>query len=195
MELVLIRHAEPVRIEAAGGRADPELHERGRRQADAVAAYLRDDRLAAMYTSPLRRAVETAAAISTATAIEPWTDDDLAEYDRDSDSYIPIEELRALKDERWQEIVAGRYLGDDDDGFMERIEGAMARIVAHHPGERVAVVCHGGVINHYVCGVLGLEPPRLFFEPKYASITRVAASRQGVRSVVSLNETAHLRSM
>ena len=40
---------------------------------------------------------------------------------------------------------------------------------------------------------IGIERP-LWFEPAYASISRVAASRTGVRSIVSVNETAHLRS-
>ena len=53
------------------------------------------------------------------------------------------------------------------------------------------MVCHGAVINLYLGHVLGLAR-LLWFEPNYASISRVRASRDGVRSVVSLNETAHL---
>ena len=67
------------------------------------------------------------------------------------------------------------------------------RCIDTHPGEQVGVVCHGGVINVYVGLVLGIEKP-LWFEPGYTSISRIAASRKGVRSVVTLNETAHLRS-
>jgi len=58
----------------------------------------------------------------------------------------------------------------------------------------VAVVCHGGVINSYVASVLGLpsQPPG-FFYPNYTSIHRIAASRSGIRSLVTLNETSFLR--
>jgi 2,3-bisphosphoglycerate-dependent phosphoglycerate mutase len=55
----------------------------------------------------------------------------------------------------------------------------------------VAAVCHGGVINVYLAALLGLER-HLWFEPGYTSISRVAAARTGERSVVTLNETAHL---
>ena len=54
-------------------------------------------------------------------------------------------------------------------------------------------MCHGGVINGYLCHVLGLTDPRGFFYPNYTSINRVAAARSGARSIVTINETSHLR--
>ena len=66
--------------------------------------------------------------------------------------------------------------------------------MAGHPGQRVAVVCHGGVINAYTGHVLGVDNP-LFFLPEYTSITRVFAASSGERSIHTLNEFAHLRGM
>lgn len=196
MELLLIRHAEPVRMQLAEGVADPELHDRGIEQAAHLAAWLADEPLDSLITSPLRRAVQTAQAVARATGLGPVVDEGIAEYDRDSSEYIPIEELRAVKDERWQAIVEGRYIEEESEAlaFGRRIAVSLEAIIAANPGRRVAVVCHGGVINHYLCDVLGLEP-RMFFEPRYASISRVAASRAGIRTLVSLNETAHLRGL
>ena len=57
----------------------------------------------------------------------------------------------------------------------------------------VAAVCHGGVINAYITHILNIEDPSGFFYPNYTSIHRVAAARGGERTVLSLNETAHLR--
>jgi probable phosphoglycerate mutase len=68
----------------------------------------------------------------------------------------------------------------------------MERLIAANTGRRIAVVCHGGVINAWAALVLGIEP-RLFFDPRYTSINRFMAARSGERSLVSLNETAHLR--
>ena len=56
-----------------------------------------------------------------------------------------------------------------------------------------AIVCHGGVINAYLAHVLGIGPATEFFYPNYTSIHRVAAARTGERSILSVNETAHLR--
>ena len=71
---------------------------------------------------------------------------------------------------------------------------AVERIVAAHPRQRVAVVCHGGVINVYAGHVLGIDDP-LFFLPTYTSISRVLAASTGERSIASLNEAAHLRGL
>ena len=72
---------------------------------------------------------------------------------------------------------------------MTAVEG----LIDAHSGERIAVVCHGGVINSYLCHVLGLTKARGFFYPNYTSINRVAAARDGIRSIVTINETSHLR--
>lgn len=195
--MLLVRHGEPVRIEAAAGPADPQLSERGRAQADACGRWLASEALTAVIASPLRRAVQTAEPIAAAFGLPVEIDDDLAEFDRDSDTYIPLEELKATKDPRWTALTEDRWaeLGDiDRDAFRARVVAAMERLVDAHRGRRIAVVCHGGVINIYCAHVLGLDRD-LFFEPGYTSVSRVAASRTGVRSVVSLNETGHLRNV
>jgi hypothetical protein len=61
-------------------------------------------------------------------------------------------------------------------------------------GHRIAIVCHGGVINAYLTYILGLSNYQQgFFYPNYTSIHRVAAARSGERSIVTINETSHLR--
>ena len=68
---------------------------------------------------------------------------------------------------------------------------AVERIIEAHPGNTVAIVCHGGVINAWASHVLGLPDP-LFFEPHYTSVNRFLASSRGHRSLVSLNDLGHL---
>src|SRR5262245_49809422 len=70
MELVLIRHALPVRRELLEGVADPELSEAGVLQAAHLADYLAAESIDAVYASPLRRAIETAAPIAARFGIE-----------------------------------------------------------------------------------------------------------------------------
>lgn len=198
MDLVLVRHAEPVRIVDAGGPADPPLTDRGRRQAKAVADFLAEESFDVIYASPLRRARETADVIAEPHGLDVAIEDGIAEYDRQSEFYIPVEELkrsddpeiqahwRALAEDRLEDVVA------DAATFRPRVVEAVERLVAEHPGQRVLAVCHGGVINVALAEVIGLQRS-LWFEPAYASVHRVAASRAGIRSVVSLNETGYLR--
>jgi broad specificity phosphatase PhoE len=198
MELLLVRHGLPVRVDhAPDGRADPGLAREGHEQARKLAAWLADDPLDAVWSSPLRRARETAAPVAEAHGVPVQVDDDLAEWDRQASFYVPLEELRAEGDPRYRALTEGRWAEEwdiDVAAFQRRVVGAVERVVAAHPGERAVLVCHGGVINAYLAWVLGLPSERLlFFEPVYAGISRVAASRTGARMILTVNEGPHLR--
>lgn len=196
MDLLLIRHAEPVRI-APGSRtapADPALTDRGRVQAERLARWLAEEPIDAVLSSPLRRAGETANVVGDALGVDVEVIDGLMEYDAEADYYIPVEEMRETRDHRWRAMVEGRWEelgGEAPERFRARIVPCVDAVVDRFAGRRVAAVCHGGVINVYLAAVLGLER-HLWFEPGYTSISRVAAARTGERSVVTLNETAHL---
>jgi broad specificity phosphatase PhoE len=71
---------------------------------------------------------------------------------------------------------------------------AVEEIIAAHPGGRVVAVCHAGVINAYTGAIVDVGRA-LWFDPGYASINRVLASRRGDRGIGSLNEMAHLRDL
>jgi probable phosphoglycerate mutase len=192
VELILVRHGLPVRIDDAGGPADPELSDEGRAQAVRLAAWLRRDAIDAVYVSPMRRAVQTAEPLADALGVDPVVDDELAEFDRETHFYVPIEELKAAGDERYMKIMRGELDGEvDPQTFREVVAVAVERIIEAHPGNTVTIVCHGGVINAWASHVLGLPDP-LFFEPFYTSVNRFLASSRGHRSVVSLNDLGHL---
>lgn len=195
MELLLIRHGLPVRRELSEGIADPELAPAGRAQARHLAEYLTAEPIDAVYSSPLRRAHQTAEPLAAAKGLAIAIVDDLAEADRDSNEYVPIEELKATNDPRWQAMLRGEHSWGEEsaDEFHHRVVVAVEGLIEANPGRRIAVCCHGGVINMYLCHVLGLPPNHALIYPNYTSIHRVAASRGGHRSVVSVNETAHLR--
>lgn len=191
MDLLLIRHALPVRIDDGEGPADPELSDEGWRQAGALAAWLADEEIEAMVASPLRRAQETAEPLATLLDLEVTTVDGLAEFDRDAPWYIPMEELKAADDPRWHAMVNGEFHLDPDE-FQKGVVEAVDGVIDAHPGLTVAAVCHGGTINAYLSAMLGIDR-LMFFIPDYTSVSRVRASRSGARGLVSINETSHLR--
>ncbi len=178
------------------GAADPELSESGHAQAQHLADYLAVEApLDALYASPLNRARQTAAPIAARFGLDVVVEDAVAEWDRHSNEYVPIEELKAADDPRWQALLRGEWTSHDESPaqFADRVIGAIEAMIARHRGGRIAVVCHGGVINSYLAHVLGLGSQQSFFYPNYTSIHRVAAARSGERSIVTINETAHLR--
>jgi probable phosphoglycerate mutase len=196
MELLVIRHGLPLRIERNDGEpADPELSELGHRQAERVAAWLKDEPIDAIYASPLQRAHQTAMPLAAAKGLPIQTEPGIVEFDPDAQSYIPLEELKATDPEAWRAMVQGGLYGEIDfDVFRQTVVSSLERIIATHPSKRVAVVCHGGVINSWAAHILGIDTP-LFFDPTYTSINRSLAASSGERMVVSLNESAHLRGL
>jgi 2,3-bisphosphoglycerate-dependent phosphoglycerate mutase len=195
MDLLLIRHGLPQRLEGDAAPADPVLAPTGVAQAASLAEWLEQEDLAAIYSSPMNRAVQTAAPLAERSGLEVTVDEDLAEFDRDLPFYIPMEELLP-DDPRFHRLISvwrGAEGLPAREAFRSRVVGAVERVVKAHPSQRVAVVCHGGVINAYLTHILGLEE-LIFFEPDYTSINRVRAGND-LRTFVSANETGHLRGL
>ena len=196
MELLLVRHGNAVAIlEGVEGPADPPLSDIGREQARRLAAWYEGSDVSAVVASPLQRAAQTAEVVAEALGVDVEVVDDLAEYDRHSLTYVP-EALLDRDDPRIRAMYDhGVYSVDeaseDPEEFRQRAVATIEGVVERYPGARVAVVCHGGVINAYAGHVLGLSR-LLWFLPENCSVTRVAAARSGQRSLLSLNETGHL---
>jgi len=197
VDLILVRHAEPVRIDAveSGGRpVDPPLTPRGVEQADRLADWLAHEQIDAVLSSPLQRARQTATPIARVHDLEVEIVDGIIEYDVQADHYIPVDELRAKRDPQWFAMIEGRWTdfgGDSPGEFCDRVARSVDEIIGRFAGLRVVAVCHGGVINVAMASILGIDR-LLWFDAQYTSLSRVVASREGVRSVVSLNECAHL---
>jgi probable phosphoglycerate mutase len=150
-----------------------------------------------LVASPMRRAVETAQILADQMGREvDATVDDLREWDTDlpPQAYVAIEEMGRM-DPRAIAIAEGRYDDFvpqlDRDAFRARVAGAIDEVFDRWPVGRVAAVCHGGMLNAAIGGVLGV--PALFWvNPGFTSVSRLRRMPGGRTVVVSVNETAHL---
>ncbi len=208
----LIRHGESV-SNAAGrvqGQEDVELSVTGHEQADAVAAWSRSLLEAAdappieeLWSSPLRRARETAEAIAAATGLPLQIDDEL----RELHAGIFQGHLWADLESRFPEAVARWRSGDADFAIpggesraqlAARGRAALERLAAR-PARGMIVVAHGGILTAALGSLVGKSHPLLAAAaerpftklPALAncSITRV---RWPGPELVSFNDTAHL---
>ena len=192
MELILIRHGLPEKvITDDGAPADPPLSEEGLNQAEKMAAFLKAEKIDRLYSSPMRRAHQTALPLAAVQDLEVELEPGVAEYDKDSAAYIPVEELKALDYDRWLRLMNGET-DINFPLFAETVVQSLERIIADNAGKRVAVTCHGGVVNVWAAHVVGFEP-RLFFNPNYTSINRFMAASSGSKTVITLNEHFHLK--
>jgi 2,3-bisphosphoglycerate-dependent phosphoglycerate mutase len=193
MDLLLIRHGLPLHVERTDGEpADPPLSEIGLEQAERVARWLERERIDRLYSSPMRRALETAGPLSRLKNLDVEVESGVAEYDRHDPTYVPMERLKEVDYDRWQKIMRGDAIEGFGE-FSQLVIETLDRIVAENSGRRVAVTCHGGVINIWSAHVIGMTPPRFFFNPDYTSINRFVCARSGERTVRTLNEAVHLR--
>jgi probable phosphoglycerate mutase len=194
LELILIRHGLPQTIVREDGQpADAPLSDIGIEQAERMAAWLADEEIERVYASPLRRARQTANPLAGILGHAIELNDGVAEYDRHSSSYVPLEEVRRQNREAYrQQMRENRFGGDNPKEFQSVVVEALEQIVAGNRGGRVAVVCHGGVINSWASYILKMDEV-FFFNPTYTSINRFMAASSGERTVMTLNEHAHLR--
>lgn len=192
MELILIRHGLPEKvINDDGSPADPPLSATGLDQASRVAAWLDAMEIDRLYSSPMRRALETAAPLAKQKNLQVKVVDGVAEYDQQSELYIPVEELKELDYERWKRLMTGETAVDFPE-FSSIVCESLEQIIRDNRGKRVAVTCHGGVINVWAAYVIGLEP-KMFFNPNYTSINTFMAASSGEKTIITLNEHVHLR--
>ncbi|TMG61037.1 MAG: histidine phosphatase family protein [Chloroflexi bacterium] len=166
-ELWLVRHADCYRDMTAAD--DPPLSSLGRDQAQRLAERVRHAKPAAVYSSPYRRAMETARAIT----------EDVRVDSRLIEMALDISEDGTLDFKEEPVAAAARMRRVVDD------------LVREHDGERVVVVSHGASIIACISDVMQLEPGRLRLLPYYTSIStvRVLGDR---RMVGALGDIAHL---
>lgn len=197
MELIFVRHGRPQQVQNSDGTpADPPLAEIGREQALAVASWLGEETIDHIYTSPMRRARETSQPLEKRLGLTAIVRDDISEFDKDSSSYVPMEVLKETNRKAWERMASGAMSTSPEtlSSWYTNTVTQLEEIVQVHGGQRVAVVCHGGVINAYLARCLEFDVQDFMkFDVDYTSVTRVLASGTGHRSVKSINETAHFR--
>jgi len=165
-EVWLIRHADC--YEAMTVHEDPPLSETGREQARRLAERVNRAGYDAVFSSPLRRARETATAITEELAI----DGRLVEVTT--------------------EVADGRVeFTEPPEQVVERMRASVDQAVAGSPGGRVIMVGHGVAIFQYLCHLLGLQFGALRLLPYYTSVNVVRALGDR-RMIGSLADTAHL---
>jgi 2,3-bisphosphoglycerate-dependent phosphoglycerate mutase len=202
-ELVLVRHGQQVWPDAASATisewVDPPLSQTGRRQALAVGLALSRTPVHAVYSSRLQRALFTGKAIAEHHGLEVEVVDDLREIEtfrdlpQDAHPSDVLGELvlRGARERFVRHRTWDVYPGSERNSeFRHRVVNIIEGIVAGHPGQRVVVACHGGVINAYLGEILGLRTA-MFFRPAHASTHRVRA-KGDTRALHSMNEIHHL---
>jgi 2,3-bisphosphoglycerate-dependent phosphoglycerate mutase len=197
--LLLVRHGESTwnREHRIQGQLDPPLSDEGRRQAERVGQRLAGRRLAAFYSSDLKRAFETSQAIQAVTGFNPEPMARLREIYLGDWEGLRTDELAERFPEAWAswsdepdwDLVPG---GEGAALFETRVAAALDEILERHHQGDVLVVTHGGVIQIALHRVIGRASRGLFaFKIQNASIS-VIEKRDHRMVIGGVNDTSHL---
>lgn len=170
-QIVLVRHGETLwnsegRIQ---GHLDSPLTETGLRQAKALAERFKSERFVAVYSSDLSRAYQTAQCISEKNGLPILVETCLRERNFGIFQGFVKKELCMTFPSEFPHYHTHEpdYVipeGESPRQFLERCVRCLEGIAHKHPGKRVLVVTHGGVLNHLLIYTLGipLSTPRHF---------------------------------
>ncbi|MBO4384914.1 MAG: histidine phosphatase family protein [Clostridia bacterium] len=161
MTILIIRHGESEAdiLNVHEGRADFGLTERGHRQAEAMAEFVADSfKPTAIYSSPLKRAAQTAGHLSEKTGVEIVFDPDLMEFNNGLLAGLSFEEADRLYPKVENLPIDRAVYGQESQvEFRARAERALGRILSENGSDAVvAVVTHGGMTNQLYGAFLGI---------------------------------------
>lgn len=197
--IVAIRHGETAwnvdtRIQ---GQLDVPLNDKGLWQARRLGQALADEGISRIYSSDLQRALQTAQTVAAACGLDVLTDTGLRERAFgvfEGLTWAEIERDHPVESERWRRRepdfgpTGGEVLAD----FYERCVGRVTALAERHPGEVVAMVAHGGVLDclYRAATRVDLRAPRSW-QLGNASINRLLHTPQGL-TLVGWADTGHL---
>lgn len=200
--VILVRHGQTEwnRFERFRGRADVPLNEAGILQAAATGERVAAEwQPSAIYTSPLSRSVKTAEAIARHFGLPVQAMAELADIDYGEWQGLSPEEVsHTWKTEldNWYEkphlarIPGGESLSE----LRERAMKAVNELIGRHPGGTIVIVGHTVINRIILLGVLGLGNDRFWRIKQDTCAINVFEAENGEFTLVSLNDTCHLRS-
>ena len=198
-----IRHGE-TEWNAEGrlcGRTDVPLSDVGRRQAQLLAVRLKLIPFAALYSSPLRRAFETAMILGHAIGREPQADPRLVELSYGAWEGRTYDESKRSSPEiyrAWEQDPGGNAPPEGESGeqLIGRVKPFLADVAQRHPSGNIAVVCHRTVCRLLACHIMGV--PLAEYRKRILmdnAALNVFANDEGKWRVVTLNDTSHLNAL
>ena len=197
VEVILVRHGETEwnktrRLQ--GSASNTELNKNGKQQVESLALRLKSEKIQAIYSSPLKRTMDTAKAITHYHQLKVAIEPGLREMDIGELEGISLSQMGDLRDQYTNALFQGDKMpgGESLPEVQQRVWSTIQRIVNQHSDGVIVVVSHFFPILTTICSILDLplsQMRRLRLAP--GSITTLSFDEK-VQRLTSFNETFHL---
>jgi len=200
LKVILIRHGETDwnqegRVQGSG--SNRELTKMGKQQAESIGLRLKQEKIKAIYSSPLQRALDTARAIAHHHQVKVQIEPHLKEIDAGELEGIKIEKIGSylnelIARERGNESISELYDGESLAEVQQRAWSTIQRLADKHGDGVIVVVSHYFIISSIICSVLGLpltEMGRLKLD--VGSISAILFGERGPRLAL-FNDNCHI---
>jgi broad specificity phosphatase PhoE len=187
-------------VERFRGRADLALDDTGRRQAEAAAIRLKSEHVAAIYSSPLKRALETAGIIAKQLNISVQPLEGLIDIDFGSWQGLSPEEAAKQDGQLYTIWLERPHLvhfpkGESLDIVRQRVLAAVDELAARHKDQTVILVSHKVVCQVLMCAMLGLDNSHFWQVRQDVNGINIFELRDNAPLVMLVNDTCHLKTL
>ncbi len=200
--IFLIRHGQTQwnREERFRGRADLALTELGLKQAQAAAGRLVGAGVSQVYSSPLRRALETAHIIGQRLGVPVQPLEELVDIDFGSWQGLSPQEAKERDSELYHLWSVSPHQvkfpgGESLEDVRQRVSQALEKVLAEHPQETVILVSHMVACRVMICAVLGIDNSHFWQIGQDVCAVNIFETRRNGLVLRLLNDTCHLRGL
>jgi alpha-ribazole phosphatase len=178
------------------GKTDIALNNAGIKQAGQLRNRLSQEKLSAIYSSPLSRARSTAEIIAAGHKVEVTPCEDICECNFGYIEGLTYEEIKKLYPALAKELSDGKAVtfpgGETLEQLDRRVRSFLKRLIRHKPGDTVLVVAHGGPIRLIICDLLGLGIEHWTQLRIDRASLSIVETYTGSNILSLLNDTSHL---
>jgi len=202
--IVIIRHGQTAWNEGEGerfrGRAKLDLDEKGARQAESTATRIAQWEIAAIYSSPLKRALDTAKILADPLKLYPQLLEGLIDIDYGKWQGLSLKEAAADNNQLYELWLKSPQLvtfpqGESLEQVKRRVVATVETLVPRHQGQTIVLVSHKVVCKVLFCNLLGLDISHFWKVQQDPCAISIVEMWNTSLVITVLNDTCHLKGL
>jgi alpha-ribazole phosphatase len=202
LKIIIVRHGQTDwnREEVFRGQVEIKLNALGIKQAEAVARVIKNIKLDAIYSSPLKRALDTAKIIASYHNIEVKINEGLNDMNFGKWQGLSLQTVKEKYKDLFKIWCDSPHLvkipqGESLNGVQERVSNAFKQIISEYNQATIVIVSHRVVIKLLLCTILGLDSSNFWKIKQDPGSISIVEYKDDIFTITKLNDTCHLKNI